>query len=124
MAGSAGTTAGKDGSHEVPGDAAEHLEGRLQSAAWSTETLTSCNSVRYASVRNGGDSVTVVVVDPLQAPPADVGGDADPPHRLVLVSTAPVTTAAEYRTVTADLLSSIVFTDRRPPSTGDAGGQK
>src|SRR3954466_14156623 len=38
-----------DGGGPVPGDAASRLRSRLETAAWSTETLASGNDVRYAS---------------------------------------------------------------------------
>jgi hypothetical protein len=99
---------------EVPGDTTKHLVRRLRAAAWSTESLRSGNQVRYATVLDGGTAVTVAVVDPSPdaLPASHIASDA--PDRLVLVASAPTTAAARYRTVTADLVSSVAFHDRRP----------
>ncbi|QJU53175.1 hypothetical protein SCB71_07760 [Herbiconiux sp. KACC 21604] len=70
--------------------------------AWSEETLTSGAVVRYADVVRGDTTVTV----------ASVSAPADDPHRsvlLTLVASTPTANAARYRTVTAQLLSSVTF---------------
>jgi hypothetical protein len=92
----------------APGDAARKYAEKLRTASWSTETLTSGNTVRYTTIPDGGEAVTVAVVDPT----ATVGGgDADtrPPAQIVLVASAPADDAPLYRTVTADLVSSAAF---------------
>src|SRR4051794_33904131 len=88
---------GEDGL-AVPGDAASRLRSRLETAAWSTETLASGNDVRYASLVDGANTVTVAVVAPpggtLASP--DAGTASPEPVRLLLVATAPARDAARY----------------------------
>jgi hypothetical protein len=93
------------GSDPVPGSFAEKVGGRLDRVAWSTETLAAGTRVRYASFPDGGDVVTVAVVEPSSALPAESPGGV----QLVLLAAAPADDAARYRTVTADLVSSAVF---------------
>lgn len=85
----------------TPGASTDHLDG-LAAAVWSHESLDSGCSVRYTTVHDGSDAVTVAVVTP---PPGD--GDAD--ARLVLLGSVAATTADLYRTVTADLVISARF---------------
>lgn len=89
----------------VPGDAAGKHAGKLRSASWSTETLASGNSVRYTTVTEGGEAVTVAVVAPAAADDADTGTVPG----MVLVASVPAADAPLYRTVTADLVSSAAF---------------
>lgn len=88
----------------TPGDSTDHLDG-LATAAWSHESLDSGCSVRYTTVQDGEDAVTVAVV----SPPADAGGDTE--ARLVLMGSVAAGSADLYRTVTADLVISARFGD-------------
>jgi hypothetical protein len=106
----------ESGDGDVPGAAGTEVGDRLDDAPWSTESLLAGGRVRYAGYPEGGNAVTVAVVDP----PADIAtasaGNGAPPAaaRLVLIATAPAGDAPRYRTVTADLVSSAVFSAEPP----------
>jgi hypothetical protein len=87
----------------TPGDSTDHLEAALGAAVWSRESLDSGCTVRYTTVEDGTDAVTVAVI----APPA--GATGEPEARLVLVGTVDADDAVAYRTVTADLVTSARF---------------
>ncbi len=109
----------ESGEEVVPGDAAESLQGQLDKAEWSRESLASGNEVRYTTILDGADAVTVAIVDsPTGMAAASVSGGAPAQRaRLLLVAAAPSSDASRYRTVTADLVSSAVFSiDEPPPS--------
>ncbi|AXH37022.1 hypothetical protein DVJ78_17795 [Humibacter sp. BT305] len=95
------TDAGAD-SDATPGDSTDHLDG-LATAAWNRESLDSGCSVRYTTVQDGEEAVTVAVV----SPPPGAPGDAD--ARLVLTGSVSADAADLYRTVTADLVTSARF---------------
>lgn len=104
------TDAGAD-SDATPGDSTDHLDG-LATAAWSRESLDSGCSVRYTTVQDGEDAVTVAVV----SPPPGAPGDAD--ARLVLTGSVAADAADLYRTVTADLVTSARFGDPDADAVG------
>ena len=90
----------------------DDLEKLLDAAVWSDETLQSGNDVRYTTVVDGDEAVTVAVI----APPA--GTPSTEEGRLVLVAAAPSADAERYRTITAAFVSSSVFNVDEPPEKG------
>ncbi|WP_368496514.1 hypothetical protein [Herbiconiux sp. A18JL235] len=95
-------TSSPGGSDGPGGSAAPDSPDAPDGLVWSEETLSSGAVVRYADVVRGDDTVTV----------ASVSAPADDPNRavlLTLVASTPTATAADYRTVTAQLLGSVTF---------------
>ncbi|WP_210506119.1 hypothetical protein [Naasia sp. SYSU D00057] len=110
-----GSPSTPDGADSVPGQVGKELAAVIDAASWSTETLLAGNEVRYTSCPDGGDAVTVAIVDPPRALTAAHGTGTVPDDvRFVLVASAPADEAPRYRTVTADLVSSAVFSRERP----------
>lgn len=83
------------------------LTDAVAAAAWSTEGLTSGSSVRYTTVEQGEESMTVAVVTTPDVPAS----------RLVILATTDLTDAARYRTVTADLVGSAVVARTEKPAS-------
>ncbi|WP_210480989.1 hypothetical protein [Naasia sp. SYSU D00948] len=106
-----------DAGDAVPGDAAGELESRLASATWSTEALASGSEVRYTTLADGEDTVTVAILDPPDGVLTGSGASSPQRAHLVVVAAAPSADADGYRTVTADLISSAVFSLSHPSGT-------